>query len=1041
MCPAIHITSIPFAFQADNAANLGGVAAANFVQLAQGVQNDTSTTNPSIFINKNNASGTPNILQLQKASNNVLVIDNGGLVTLQPAANLVGGQTAVTQTLTNSDSTGGTVIGYNQTINVNNSVSVGVTNGIKITLTDNTSLLGNTNTGISVTVNGSNTSQAPTGIVALANNGEGIRGRSGGGGASTCGTTTYTAGIGTCGESLATGNSGTSTGVGVFGSSRSGNQTSFNNLVAGGAGTVGLNESTGTASSFYVGIKGLSTQTAAAAYSSTGVFGQGNAGAGANIYGGYFTLGTGGATAGAALYASNSTVAANILDLQDGNAGSGGTNISVLTVGNGGVITANSNSATGLVVNNSSSSKAVITVDTSGNQVILGTSGAIGVDGKLTFKNATGSGTAAIVLTGNPSTNYTYQLPTGTVSSNQCLQSGTVSSGNVPLTFGSCGAGGGTFATTYSTTNQASNIITYSNSGGGALIIQDASTPLSTLFTVQNNAGTFNYLQLTLATSVPHLKIFGASSTAYADIYYDASNSTAVFGASSGTTTLGSGSGPVSIDPGGTSAFTIVGHAASSITTDTSSALTITAAAASTWSTSAGLLTLQGANGVSVLSATTTTATIDSGTTGNVVVGATNTTNAKTVSVGNANSGSALTLEAGTGASAIQIGNGATDHGIQIGTGAGIETLVIGSTNSSSKTTIQGGSGDVILATSAGNAVQIGSGTSDTNVNFLQLDSDSDFSADEGTCNATTNQGAMYYNTTTNAVRGCINSNWEDIVSTGALGLQLFGVVPDSGSGSDTGDLAGVTGLTNGPCKVSEGGTTSTVSWKGCVAFSGGRKVIVSAGTATTSAGTSATVIWQHLCLTGTNSAPALSAIGAESANLSTSSMASVGAPILCLADIKVTNGSAVITGIYNTATYTTTTKQFATSNGATAPVLGSLVKTGTTNPGAVIPSSAASETKLLGVVVATTGATSTNTVNSIIAVNGPGWVKGITGTNAVGDFVLPTTTAGYVNTAATFTSTAGYGTIGIARTAWTSACATNSLGCNSAIQVNFALR
>src|SRR6185437_16515226 len=99
-----------------------------------------------------------------------------------------------------------------------------------------------------------------------------------------------------------------------------------------------------------------------------------------------------------------------------------------------------------------------------------------------------GSGTASITLTGNPSTSYTYQLPTGTVSSNSCLQSGTVSGTNVPLTFASCGAGGGTFATDYSTTSQASNTVTYSNSGGGALILQNASTPLTTLFTIENNA-------------------------------------------------------------------------------------------------------------------------------------------------------------------------------------------------------------------------------------------------------------------------------------------------------------------------------------------------------------------------------------------------------------------------------------------------------------------------------------------------------------------------------------------------------------------------
>ena len=82
MTPRIQMTSVPYAINSDK---LGGLDSSNFVRLAQGAQADTSTTNPSIFINKNNASGTPNILQLQKAGGDVFVVDNGGLVTIRPA--------------------------------------------------------------------------------------------------------------------------------------------------------------------------------------------------------------------------------------------------------------------------------------------------------------------------------------------------------------------------------------------------------------------------------------------------------------------------------------------------------------------------------------------------------------------------------------------------------------------------------------------------------------------------------------------------------------------------------------------------------------------------------------------------------------------------------------------------------------------------------------------------------------------------------------------------------------------------------------------
>ena len=79
MSPLIHITSVPFAFQSDNAASLGGIAAANYVQLAQGVQTD-STNNTSIFINKG-SSATGNLLELQKNSTDILAVGNTGAVT------------------------------------------------------------------------------------------------------------------------------------------------------------------------------------------------------------------------------------------------------------------------------------------------------------------------------------------------------------------------------------------------------------------------------------------------------------------------------------------------------------------------------------------------------------------------------------------------------------------------------------------------------------------------------------------------------------------------------------------------------------------------------------------------------------------------------------------------------------------------------------------------------------------------------------------------------------------------------------------------
>jgi hypothetical protein len=83
MSPRVQFTAAPYAFNTDR---LDGIDATGFVQLGQSAsaQTDSSTTNPSIFINKTNASGTPNILQLQKGGTDILTITNTGSSTFRP---------------------------------------------------------------------------------------------------------------------------------------------------------------------------------------------------------------------------------------------------------------------------------------------------------------------------------------------------------------------------------------------------------------------------------------------------------------------------------------------------------------------------------------------------------------------------------------------------------------------------------------------------------------------------------------------------------------------------------------------------------------------------------------------------------------------------------------------------------------------------------------------------------------------------------------------------------------------------------------------
>jgi hypothetical protein len=79
MTPMKRLSSTAYAL---NSNALGGLTSAQFLQLAQGVQTDTSAVNPSLFLNKNNSTGTPNIIELQKAGTDVLTVNNSGNLIL-----------------------------------------------------------------------------------------------------------------------------------------------------------------------------------------------------------------------------------------------------------------------------------------------------------------------------------------------------------------------------------------------------------------------------------------------------------------------------------------------------------------------------------------------------------------------------------------------------------------------------------------------------------------------------------------------------------------------------------------------------------------------------------------------------------------------------------------------------------------------------------------------------------------------------------------------------------------------------------------------
>lgn len=85
MKPLTRLSATPYAL---NSKYLGGLQKTSFIQLAQGVQTDSSSTNPSIYINK---TGSANILTLQASGVDKLTLDTSGNQTLAGDLTVSGG--------------------------------------------------------------------------------------------------------------------------------------------------------------------------------------------------------------------------------------------------------------------------------------------------------------------------------------------------------------------------------------------------------------------------------------------------------------------------------------------------------------------------------------------------------------------------------------------------------------------------------------------------------------------------------------------------------------------------------------------------------------------------------------------------------------------------------------------------------------------------------------------------------------------------------------------------------------------------------------
>lgn len=396
------------------------------------------------------------------------------------------------------------------------------------------------------------------------------------------------------------------------------------------------------------------------------------------------------------------------------------------------------------------------------------------------------SGTLGFARGGTNATSYTtnglvYSNGTSLVSTavgttGQCLMGNTSSA----PTWGTCATGTvNNMQDAYNGSgSSASTPQIQLTTGNGALKIRDASTTVGSMFQLQNSAATATYFAVSstattlqntsgqnvfsLNTSTAHLQVYNPANNAqYADMYWDTTNSEAVFAASSGNTTrVGNGSGNIQLQLTnasdvlvGTKVATLSGaYSANDYSftrTLTGGANSMTGSVVKIEDTSSGTGTFA-PNVLTVNQAST-------GSSGNLILAtragstafAVNSTGSVSLAASQSVSGlGALTVNSGTSSSLTITGNAASTWS----TSAGALTL-----SGASALNLNAAAGNMSLTAGAGNIVI---GTADATATLLVLDTKNTSGDPSGT------NGAMYYNSNMGKFRCQENGSWKNCLSS-----------------------------------------------------------------------------------------------------------------------------------------------------------------------------------------------------------------------------------------------------------------------------------
>lgn len=453
MVPFKRLSSNVYAL---NSGLLGGLSSAQFLQLAQGTQTDSSTAQASLSINK--TGGTADILQLQRAGADVLLINNAGQALFRPQTD---SQTAFQVQKAGTTTTVFTVDTTNTRIGVGTA-----TPGYAV------DAVGSVNASVSLKIAGTDvcTSSGCTpasGSGYYIQNGTAVQSNSnfyirsaatGSVGAVVEGANGQTADL----LRLNTYNGTTSTTVAKFDNagnlviSATGNSSFAGNFAVQGSSGITLGSSSnvgkagfldGTSNNYAVTLQtngALTTNrliylpdeagTICLRNSSNCGFVSGSGGAN------FINNGTSVQNAANYYIRSNGDTVTGILEGTNGqtsdilrlNTYNGTSSTTVAKFDSTGSLTIANGSTSALAIKNSSGNS-VLSVNNSTNQTILGQSSA--VNGSLLFKNSSNTNGITLNSTG-ASTSYTLTLPSSAPAAGLCLETSTLDSSQ--LVFASC---------------------------------------------------------------------------------------------------------------------------------------------------------------------------------------------------------------------------------------------------------------------------------------------------------------------------------------------------------------------------------------------------------------------------------------------------------------------------------------------------------------------------------------------------------------------------------------------------------------------------